>query len=142
MREWGQGGGAGGRGEAALAGGAREGVTWDAGRAHGKREAPGGGVALYARTWLGLPILPAPRSLTRVGVMVLVCHESNDIFLEAAKVGWRVAKSCSMRPQRAMGVECDPSTGTWQLSQSAGLGGETTSCWLEPNAADGTVRKA
>ena len=25
-------------------------------------------------------------SLTRVGVMVLVCHESNDIFLEAAKV--------------------------------------------------------
>jgi hypothetical protein len=26
-------------------------------------------------------------SLTRVGVMVLVCHESNDIFLEAAKVG-------------------------------------------------------
>ena len=33
------------------------------------------------------PCLPAcPCSLTRVGIMVLVCHESNDIFLEAAKV--------------------------------------------------------
>lgn len=29
-------------------------------------------------------------SLTRVGVMVLVCHESNDIFLEAAKVSFLV----------------------------------------------------
>lgn len=24
--------------------------------------------------------------------MVLVCHESNDIFLEAAKVGWRAGE--------------------------------------------------
>lgn len=31
-------------------------------------------------------------SLTRVGVMVLICHEMNDIFLEAAKMG-RYAES-------------------------------------------------
>ncbi|KAI7844373.1 hypothetical protein COHA_002171 [Chlorella ohadii] len=34
-------------------------------------------------------------NLTRVGVMVLVCHESNDIFLEAAKMA-RYAKHESM----------------------------------------------
>ena len=39
----------------------------------------------HARRWSPPPPRPL-RSLTRVGVMVLVCHESNDIFLEAAKV--------------------------------------------------------
>ncbi len=33
-------------------------------------------------------------SLTRVGVMVLVCHESNDIFLEAAKVSLSGSSMC------------------------------------------------
>lgn len=44
--------------------------------------------------------LPPTRSLTRVGVMVLVCHESNDIFLEAAKVGDRAGLWGVLWPER------------------------------------------
>lgn len=49
--------------------------------------------------------MPCLCSLTRVGVMVLVCHEANDIFMEAAKM-LRYAGSNKMDSMLVGGWRC------------------------------------
>lgn len=52
-------------------------------------------------------MFPALCSVTRVGVMVLVCHEANDIFLEWAKMARYAQASDSVTTGVFVGEDCD-----------------------------------
>lgn len=73
------------------------------------------------RAWLA-PLACSLCSLTRVGVMVLVCHESNDIFLEAAKVRWGAAELANVAgfTNEAVLGKCQTGSGqAWRLEIKA-----------------------